>query len=271
MCCEKINNEFEIIFREHYQRLYNYAFRMSGSVEDSEDLIQECFEKAYKAYPAFRKESAVYTWLYRILVNLAKKRHIHWKKMPVVAIADTEGIHQAEIFNTINKSGESEDIALTSMVRETCLQMFLNCMPPRYRSVFTLRIISGFSVEETSVILGIKPSSVKVYLHRARKIAQNHMTGKCSLIKDQSLCNCRSFASYLQENGLCDKVIWIKDIVTVEEKSAETFSREVSEIRKIESLYRSDFSIKMSDAMLTSFRRDILQKNLTLIPEESFS
>ena len=61
------------IYRKNYQKLYTLAFRMTGNREDSEDILQTSFLNAYRAFPKFRNNSSVYTWLYRIVMNTAQK------------------------------------------------------------------------------------------------------------------------------------------------------------------------------------------------------
>ena len=63
--------DFEAIVEEFSDFVYNVAFRMMGKPEDAEDVAQEAFLSAYRAFHRFRGESKVTTWLYRITVNAA--------------------------------------------------------------------------------------------------------------------------------------------------------------------------------------------------------
>ncbi len=197
-----MNENFETIFKKNYDRLYTLAFRMTGNIEESEDILQTAFLNAYKAFDNFRYESSVYTWLYKIVLNTSKKFYREARKLPVEEYSEAHNISQAEVYQTINRFGQVEDETIAVLVRENCLQMFMNCMPPKYRSVYTLRIILNFSVKETAGILDIKENTVKVNLHRAKNITKDHINGRCSLIKPGSICDCRSYANYILEQKI---------------------------------------------------------------------
>ena len=61
---------FERLYREHSGRLYNLAYRMSGTAADAEELVQEMFLLAHRKIGSFKGESSIGTWLYRLGVNL---------------------------------------------------------------------------------------------------------------------------------------------------------------------------------------------------------
>lgn len=232
---------FETLYRKHYDRLYTLAYRMTGSQADAEDVLQTAFMNAYKAYENFRGESSPYTWLYRIVVNEAKRLSRERAKLPVEEYTEHHGITEAEFYGHINKFGDTENEALVNLTRESCLQMFMNCMPGKYRAVFTLRIILHCTVAKTAQILEISPEAVKTNLHRARRIIGAHFEGRCSLIKPGSLCNCRSYAAFLEKNGRTGVLLDVPLAAREERTAAEEFYSEVKDILRIEKLYDTEF------------------------------
>jgi RNA polymerase sigma-70 factor (ECF subfamily) len=66
---------FDEVIDRYYDKVLNLAFRLMGDREEAHDLAQEVFIHAYQAYDRFRGEAEVFTWLYRITVNLAKNRY----------------------------------------------------------------------------------------------------------------------------------------------------------------------------------------------------
>jgi RNA polymerase sigma-70 factor (ECF subfamily) len=68
---DSVKPEFDTIVENYADFVYNVAFRMMGKAEDAEDVSQDAFISAYRAYDRFRGESRVTTWLYRITVNSA--------------------------------------------------------------------------------------------------------------------------------------------------------------------------------------------------------
>jgi RNA polymerase sigma-70 factor (ECF subfamily) len=231
---------FEEIYKNNYRKLYTLAFRMTGSKEDTEDIIQTSFLNAYKAFEKFRYGSSVYTWLYKIALNEAKRFIKNNSELPVDLYAEENDLETKDVYNYINSFGTTEDDALVNMMRETCLQMFMNCMPSKYRVVYTLRIILQFTVKETSEILEISESSVKTNLNRAKKILKNHFDGRCSLVKKGEKCNCRSFAKYMHDKGQDGELLNIEVINMKEKKAVNNFYYEIKEILEIDDLYNTE-------------------------------
>ena len=254
---------FENIYRKNYQKLYTLAFRMTGNREDSEDILQTSFLNAYRAFPKFRNNSSVYTWLYRIVMNTAKKYYKEERKLPADIYAEENNLEMKDVYNYINSFGRVEDEVLTNLTRETCLQMFMNCMPSRYRSVYTLRSMLGFSVRETAEILEISESAVKINLHRAKKAARDHIEGRCSLISPCAACNCRSFAGYIEKTGKKDKLCDIEVVRNRETKAVEKFKSEMQVIARIDRLYKT--RIKPPDYA------DFIDKIRELVKDENFT
>ncbi|MBD3425697.1 MAG: sigma-70 family RNA polymerase sigma factor [Candidatus Omnitrophica bacterium] len=232
-----MSNTIEKVYQSHYDRLYTLAFRMTGSHHDAEDVLQTAFLHALKGWEKFRGESSVYTWLYRIVCNAAKQYRRKAEKLPVEVYAEEQGLAESEVYRHINSYGQVEEKALVEATRETCLQMFMNCMPPKYRAVFTLRCMLHLDVDETARVLEISRESVKTNLHRARKAIRDHMEGRCSLIRPGAPCDCRSFAGYLRATCKEDLALPIITVKTKERQAKKEFETELSDILGIERLY----------------------------------
>jgi len=256
---------FEEIYKNNYGRLYTLAFRMTRSREDSEDILQTSFMNAYKSFSDFRNSSSVYTWLYRIVVNTAKKYSMKQARLPVDEYAENTNVTKQEVFDHINSFGKVEDNVLVSMTRETCLQMFMNCMPPLYRTVYTLRVMLDLSVRETADILEISESAVKVNLHRARKAAQEHIAGRCSLIHPGAMCDCRSFTGYLVESGKTHKLCSIETVREREKAAVKRYNSEISELHKIDLLYKNRIIPPDYGRFMKSIKSLLNDKDFTLL------
>lgn len=231
--------EFVDSFKMYYDRLYTLAFRMTGSKENAEDVLQESYMKAFKAWESFRQESSVYTWLYRIVVNTSKGEWKKEQRLPMDRFAEEQGISQEDAYAYINRNGDFEGDVLTERVRETCLQMFMNCLPPKYRVVYTLRSILQLSVKESAEILDISESAVKVTLNRARKMLQDHFNGRCSLFKPGALCRCRAFAQHVIDENKEDSLYNIRVVRQEEQNAAGEFHHALKKIVGVEALFAS--------------------------------
>lgn len=231
--------EFESVLQKNHQKLYTLAFRMTGNREDAEDALQLSFINAFKGIEKFAGRSSITTWLYRIVINTSKRYSRERRRLPAVEYSEEHGITQQEFYDHINSYGSVEDDVIAGLTREACLQMFMNCMPSKYRVVYTLRNMLKFSTRETAEILEMSETSVKVNLHRARKIAQSHFKDRCSLIYPGSMCDCRSYAGYIKANK---KENWLGNIELIKNKekaAAEKYSSEMKEILEIDSLYNN--------------------------------
>jgi len=234
-----MKNQFAEIYKTHYEKLYTLAFRLTGRKEDAEDVLQTSFLNAYQGFDNFRGDSSAYTWLYRIVWNAAKDYSRKGQKLPVVEYSETYQIPQAEVYAFINSLPQVEDEVMARLTRENCLQMFMNCLPSRYRAVFTLRCILSCTVLETAAILDISPEAVKTNLHRAREMMKKLIEGRCSLIHPGAPCNCCSFASYLIRTGQKASMQQIETLRARKKKAVEEYSREMREILNIEELYNT--------------------------------
>lgn len=236
---------FETLLREHSNRLFTLALRMAGRRELAEEILQEALLTAFTHYDRFRGDSAPFTWLYRILINTGRKAWRESKRLPVALAAEEHGISQVEVYEHINRSGPCEEEALVNQTRETCLQVFMNCMPSRYRAVFTLRQILHFDVRQTAEILKVTENTVKVNLHRARRIMAEHLKGRCSLVHKGAMCECRLYAGHIDHVGKRDKLLDIEVIRRKEDAACSEFHEELGEILQIDDLY--DGLIKAPD------------------------
>lgn len=263
-----MNMTFEAMYQAQYEKLYTLAFRMTGNKEDAEDVLQTAFLNAYKAFDRFRHDSAVSTWLYRIVMNVAKKYAQESRKLPVEEYAEEHQISQADVYNYINRFGQVEDDVLTNRIRETCLQMFMNCMPSKYRAVYTLRIMLDFSVQETAEILDIRENTVKVNLHRARAIIKDHFAGRCSLIQPGALCDCRSYAKFCLETKKTKLLLDIETVRNKEQAAVDEFCSEMREILQIEELYNTRIIPRDYSEFLTRIKTIRQEKHLKLLEYE---
>lgn len=145
--------------QEYGTRILHLAFFYLKDRQLAEDVAQEVFLKAYQSMDEFRGESAVYTWLYRIAVNLCRDRlrSPWWKRiflpgeLPVV------------------RGGEAPDeVALESVRNQEILRHVLS-LPLPYREIVMFYYYEDLSTSEIAQITGLPENTVKTRLHRARK------------------------------------------------------------------------------------------------------
>ena len=151
---------FTIVYEQYKTQIYSYLLRLSGSVEIADDLTHDTFLSAYEALPRLKTDSAVSAWLYRIASNrfrdlLRRKKIIHWFSMT----------DRKDVEDSMSHDGDQERVPERELV-----QSALRELKPDYRICLTLRLVEGFSTDETAVIMKTSPESVRMRLCRARQM-----------------------------------------------------------------------------------------------------
>jgi RNA polymerase sigma-70 factor (ECF subfamily) len=166
------------------RELLAHCYRMLGSIQDAEDLVQETYLRAWRSYGGFEGRSSVRTWLYQIATNgclteLAKRRR---RMLPSGLYAPEEdpGAYPEQAGTEVNwlqpapdamVTPDSADPAAIVTAREglrLALVASLQYLPPRQRAILVLRDVLAFPATEVAVMLGTTTVSVKSALQRAR-------------------------------------------------------------------------------------------------------
>ena len=154
---------FNFLVNKYYPRVYASLFSFTKSKEDSEDLAQQTFIKAWQQIESFRGDSAFFTWIYRIAINLAKNFVVSssYKKQKV-----NTSIEDAAIQIT---SYENIESVLTHNQSMKKVRDFIKTMPESLKTAFTLRESDGKSYEEISIITNTPIGTVRSRIFRARE------------------------------------------------------------------------------------------------------
>ncbi|MGO8972233.1 MAG: RNA polymerase sigma factor [Beijerinckiaceae bacterium] len=166
---------FRAIMQKHNRRLYRIARGTLRNNADAEDAVQDAYVSAFTNLGSYRGESALATWLSRIVMNEALGR-LRRKRTTVDIAALESARSEAEIIQ-FPLSTPNDDPERTMAQRQILqlVEQATDNMPEAFRLVFVTRIIEGMSVEETSELLGIKPETVKTRLHRARQLVRDQL------------------------------------------------------------------------------------------------
>jgi RNA polymerase sigma-70 factor (ECF subfamily) len=160
---------FELLVAKYQRRLGRLISRFVRDSAEVEDVTQEAFIKAYRALPAFRGESAFYTWLYRIGINTAKNYLVALgRRAPTSTQFDaeeSEDFEGAELLQDVNTpENELMSKQVAGVVNASLLQL-----PEDLRTALTLREIEGLSYEEIAEIMGCPIGTVRSRIFRARE------------------------------------------------------------------------------------------------------
>ena len=160
---------FSILVNKYYTRVYASLFSFTKSKEDSEDLAQQTFVKVWQQLHSFRGESAFFTWVYRIAINLAKNfvASSGYKKQKI-----NTSIDESEI--EINSFEDLESIVIHNQSLRN-INNYINKMPESLKTAFTLREVEGKSYEEISIITDTPIGTVRSRIFRARESIIEYM------------------------------------------------------------------------------------------------
>ena len=162
---------FKFLMTKYYPRVYASLFAYTKSREDSEDLTQLTFIKVWQKIDSFRGDSAFFTWIYRIAINLAKNHFVSssFKKDKVNISSDD-----------LEFDIPSYDNPESSLMHKESLQKihsFVKTLPESLKTAFTLREVDGKSYEEISVITDTPIGTVRSRIFRARESIINFING----------------------------------------------------------------------------------------------
>jgi RNA polymerase sigma-70 factor (ECF subfamily) len=149
-----VNQEWSKLYDENASAVRAVLYRM-GVGDDLDDIVQECFVKAWKGMEKFRGESNVKTWITRIAVNCA---YDHFRRKGVNL--ETEEIDEEKL--------EAVEPELRDLGAEEALRRALGCLSVPHREVLVLHVMEENPVDEVAAILKISPGTVKSRLFHAR-------------------------------------------------------------------------------------------------------
>jgi len=194
--------QLENVIEDEYNKFYAVIYRITGTHQDTEDVLQNSFLKAFINIDKFKGKSNLSTWLYRIAINESYSYMKTWKKLPVVSIIEENNITDDLFYKQFKNEPSIDDELIIEEIREQCIRGFLKCMPKQRRVVFILKTSLDLKNKEIAEILEISESYAKVQLYRARKQLQEMFEYRCSLIDPSKPCKCHFWIKYMRDNNL---------------------------------------------------------------------
>jgi RNA polymerase sigma-70 factor (ECF subfamily) len=161
---------FDRLVRRHTPRMYRVALRITGTAAEAEDVVQDAWISAWRALGGFRNESAVSTWLYRVVTNTALG-HVRRRK-PTLSLdaalsesdGDTSFLESGVLADT---RGSPEGLLVRAEQVDAVLRAIAELDMPQ-RVPLVLRELEGLSYEEVAEVLDVSVPALRSRLHRAR-------------------------------------------------------------------------------------------------------
>ena len=161
----------------HERMVYTLALHLLGDRDEALDLSQEVFLRVFRTLHSFRGQSALKTWIYRIVINQARNRQRFWRRRHRADQVSLDQ-HVAEHGDLRQPGdGNSPDRAFARKELASKLWSALNGLPFDQRTVVVLREIDGLSYEEIAFSLGVAVGTIKSRLTRARQVLRHQLRG----------------------------------------------------------------------------------------------
>ena len=158
---------FEPLVEKYRQRVWRLAYQVLRDKEEAWDCAQEAFVRAFQSLSAFRGQSAFYTWLFRITINVATDSH---RARGARARAfGAEQVPEEEWARTAADRGATPDQAAIQAEKRERISRALDALPLKHRTIIMLSDVEGLSYREIAQVLSCPIGTVMSRLHNARQ------------------------------------------------------------------------------------------------------
>lgn len=162
---EKPSAEFSEAALEHLDSLYGYALVLTRDRSAAEDLVQETYLRAVRAFGRLLPDSNLKSWLFAIMRNAWLNQTRHARSGPTFVALDAEDDDRRR---WLVEAADSPEATLSRKETRESVRRAIACLPDPFREVLVLRDIEGFSYHQISVLLGCPAGTVMSRLGRAR-------------------------------------------------------------------------------------------------------
>jgi RNA polymerase sigma-70 factor (ECF subfamily) len=158
----------------YQDKLFHMAYRMLSSRQEAEDVVQDAFLRVYKNLDRYDETLKFSTWIYRIATNLCIDRLR--KRKPTYSLdaesTEHEGLDGYSMIPSDNRTPESE------LLLSDTQRIIHGALPPKYKSVMTLRYMQDLSLQEIGDVLGMPVTTIKTRVHRGREFLRKKLEHK---------------------------------------------------------------------------------------------
>ena len=166
---------FTDLAMEYMPALYSAALRMTRNPSDAEELVQETYLKAYRAFASFTEGTNLKAWLYRILTNTYINSYRAAKRRP--EISDVEDVEDLYLYRRLSPNsgagfGRSAEDEVLETFTDDAVKSALESLPDAFRIAVLLADVEGFSYKEIAEITDVPIGTVMSRIHRGRRALQ---------------------------------------------------------------------------------------------------
>lgn len=174
---EWIPPTWDEVVREHADRVYRLAYRLTGNQHDAEDLTQETFIRVFRSLASY-KPGTFEGWLHRITTNLFLDMARRRSRVRMEALPDET--------DRIPGDDPTPEEVYDDTHLDPELQAALDELPPEFRAAVVLCDVEGLSYEEIGATLGVKLGTVRSRIHRGRQALRVALERRRGLVREDS-------------------------------------------------------------------------------------
>jgi len=168
--------KFETDAMQYAPQLYSAALRMTRNPADAEDVVQETFLKAYRAYDSYTEGTNLKAWLYRILTNTYINKYRKKQRRPAeVELGELQDLYLYKRLGESSGATQSAEADMLDAFVDTDVIEALESLPETFRLPVLLADVDGFSYKEIAEMLDVPIGTVMSRLHRGRKALQKKL------------------------------------------------------------------------------------------------
>lgn len=184
-----VRHHFRSVVELHQHRLYAFAYRLTSSPGDAEDIVQEAFVRAYVAlqsYPAERIQSLkLHSWLYAITLN-EFRHHARGARLHLVPMDLSD---ESALLTIEDSATQRPDLLTEYRERRQELEAAVATLPERYRLPLTLYYFEGFAYQEIADLLEQPLGTVKSAIFRGVRLLRAHFDAQRRVGKEEDRWN----------------------------------------------------------------------------------
>ncbi len=182
--CEE--QAYEELLRRYQQPVYNLVYRLMNDPGDSNDVVQEVFLKVFRNISAFRCQSSLKTWIYRIAVNEAHNHRRWFSRHRRQEVGLEREDRDQGYQDTLPDPGRSPFELAANHEAQALVESALEGLNPTFRTAVVLRDIEDLSYDEIAEVLQVHLGTVKSRILRGREALRNALAEKMSDASEQS-------------------------------------------------------------------------------------
>jgi len=165
---------FRLLLKKHQSTIYHVIFKLVRNREETWDLIQETFMRAFRSLSSYKKEYRFTTWLYKIAANCSID-YLRKRKIEALSLDQPLETKQGSVCLELPDLSCNPESDLESRQKGVSIDQAIASLPKKYKEVIVYRHKDGKSYEEISRILGIPVGTVKARIFRARELLKKKL------------------------------------------------------------------------------------------------